>query len=37
MEEQKRKDIDSLLTTTEIAHKEFPEAFFNWKVENDKT
>lgn len=36
MKERNRKDIDSLLTAQEIAHKEFPEAFFKWKVETDK-
>lgn len=25
-----------MLTDTDSAHQEFPEAFFNWKVETDK-
>lgn len=26
-----------MLTTQELAHQEFPEAFFKWKVEEEKT
>jgi len=36
MSKQKRKDINDMLTDTDSAHQEFPEAFFNWKVETDK-
>lgn len=34
---QKRQDIQNLLTDTDIAHVEFPDAYFDWKVETDKS